>query len=250
VASSCPHEKCPHEKRKIERRLLMIGSGNSQKGTDVVRRVALVALVVGALANIPTAPAEASTGIYSGSPIDLDLVDANLQDVLATFSDVTDLVFAMDAQTAQAGALGLQVSVQYESVPWDRALDEILTEAGLEWKLEGKVLWIYRPAYPPTGDRNFTGDPINLRLGDAKLVDVLDTMSKISGLEIGFDPTLETTVSVRLLGVPWDQVLDLILRISGFAHAQDGDVLEVVRVSDAKGLQLGVTNPTHPPSNQ
>ena len=224
----------------------MIGSGNSQKGTDVVRRVAMVTLVVGALTSIPTTPAEASTGIYSGSPIDLDLVDANLHDVLAIFSDVTDLVFAMDARTAQAGALGLQVSVQYQSVPWDRALDEILTEAGLEWKLEGKVLWIYRPAYPPAGDRNFTGDPINLRLEDAKLVDVLDIMSKISGLEIDFDPALETTVSVRLLGVPWDQVLDLILRISGFAQVQDGYVLEVYRVSNAKGTQLGVTGSTQP----
>lgn len=218
----------------------MIGSRNSQKGTDVVRRVAMVVLVAVAIAGISTSPAEGSTGIYSGSPIDLDLVNADLKNVLATLADVTELVFAMDARTAESGALDLQVSVAYEAVPWDLALDEILTEAGLQWKLEGKVLWVYLPSFPPTGDRNFTGDPINLKLEDAKLVDVLANMSKVTGLEIDFDPDLETTVSVRLHEIPWDQVLDLILRISGFAHAQDGEVLEVVRVSDAKGVQFGV----------
>jgi type II secretory pathway component GspD/PulD (secretin) len=147
----------------------------------------------------------------------------------------------MDARSAESGALGLQVSVQYESTPWDRALDEILTEAGLEWTLEGKVFWIHLPAYPPAGDRNFTGDPIKLRLEDAKLVDVLDSMSKISGLQIDFDPALETTVSVRLLGVPWDQVLDFVLRVSGYDYSRVDETLEVFRVSDVEGMQFGVS---------
>jgi type IV pilus assembly protein PilQ len=200
----------------------------------------MVALFVAALTSLPPSPAQAGTDIPLGSPINLDIADVHLEDLLATLSDVTDLVFAMDARTAESGALDLRISAIYESTPWDGALDEILREAGLEWTLEATVLWIHLPADTPAGDRNFTGEPINLRLEDAKLVDVLDTMSKLTGMEIDFDPEIEATVSVRLLEIPWDQVLDLVLRISGFDFAQKDDAFEVFKVSDATGMQFGV----------
>lgn len=215
----------------------MIGSRNRHSGFDSVCAIALVVAVLG---GAPTNSAD--TGIHSGSPVNLDLMEADLQSVLAMFSQATEFVFVMDARTAESGALDRRVSASYDSTPWDRALDEILTEAGLTWKLEGKVLWIYLPVYPPAGERNFTGEPINLRLDDAKLADVLDTLSKVTGLEIDFDPELDTTVSVRLPGIPWDQVLDLVLRISGFDYTQENDIVTTSRISQAKGLQFGLTS--------
>jgi type II secretory pathway component HofQ len=210
----------------------------------------MAALCIMALAGLPSSPAEAGGDIPSGSPIDLDLVDANLQELLATFSEITDFVFAMDARTAETGVLDSRISAGYESTPWDRVLDDILSEADLEWTLEGKVLWIHLPDSAPAGDRNFTGDPINLRLEDAKLVDVLGTMSNVTGHELVFDPAVDATVSVRLQEIPWDQVLDLVLRVSGFDSAHKGDTLEVFRVSDAKGMQFGVASSTHSTNHQ
>ena len=122
--------------------------------------------------------------------------------------------------------------------PGDQALDEILIASGLTWTLEGKVLWIHMPNSAPGGDRNFTGDAINLRLEDAKLTDVLRSLVKLTGLEIEFDPDVEATISIALRSVPWDQVLDLILRISGFDYTQDGNSIEVFKVRDTKGMQL------------
>ena len=216
----------------------MIGKNLDRTASFIVRRIVLAALFAAAFAITLTVPTPADCEVYSGAPISLELVDADLQNVLSVFSKATDFVVAIDAQTAEMGGLDHLVSVEYESVPWDRALDEILIEAGLEWTVEGKVLWIYLPGYSPTGDRNFTGDAINLRLADAKLVDVLDSMSKVSGVKIDFDPEIETTVSVNLHSVPWDQALDLILQISGFDYAQEGDVLKVYQVSESKGMQL------------
>jgi len=211
---------------------------NDSKSQRLINHIASAVIIAGALVSTPVIFGGTGAGVYSGAPINLDLVDADLEAVLSVFSDATEMIFAMDAQTAANGGLDHLVSVTYESVPWDRALEEILSEAGLEWTLEGKVLWIHLPAYTPTGDRNFTGDAIDLRLADAKLVDVLGTMSKVSGLIMDFDPNLETTVSVKLRSVPWDQALDLILRISGFDYAMENDVLKLFPVSDTKGMQL------------
>lgn len=194
------------------------------------------AILMAALVLSPVASPAAE--MYSGQAINLELDHADLGDVLAIFSELTDLVFAVDSQTIAANGFEGVVSAIYESVPWDRALAEILTEAGLDWTVEGRVLWVHLPGYPPTGDRNFTGDAINLRLDEAKVADVLGTMSKVSGLKIDFDPDLETTVSVRLRSIPWDQALDLILRISGFDYAVDDGVVEVIKIGDAKGKQL------------
>ena len=220
----------------------MIGSKNIRTASFIVRRITPVVIFTAALVITPTVPAFAETPVYSGAPISLELVDADLHKLLTTFSDMTDFVFAVDPHTVEMGGLDHLVTVDYKSIPWDQALDEILIASGLEWTLEGKVLWIHLPVSRPGGDRNFTGDTINLRLEDAKLADVLPSLSKVTGVKIEFDPDLETTVSVALRSVPWDQVLDLILRISGFDYTQGGDGIEIFKITDTKGMQLIATS--------
>jgi type II secretory pathway component HofQ len=220
----------------------MIGSKHFRKTSFIARRIAPVAFFTAVLAITPTGPTSAETGVYSGAPISLELVDADLQGVLTVFSKATDFVFAVDSQTVEMGGLDQLVSVDYESTPWDQALDEILIASGLDWTLEGKVLWIHLPGSAPNGDRNFTGDAINLRLDDAKLTDVLRNLSKVTGLDIEFDPDIETTISVALRSVPWDQVLDLILRIGGFDYSREGNSIEVFKVSDTVGMQFIATS--------
>ena len=216
----------------------MIGSKNIRPASFIVRRIAPVVFLTAALAVIASGPTSAEAPVYSGAPISLELVDADLQRVLTEFSNATDFVFAVDARTVEMGALDHLVTVNYDSTPWDQALDEILAASGLSWTLEGKVLWIHLPDAAPEGDRNFTGDAINLRLEDAKLTDVLRSLAKVTGLGIEFDPNIETTISVALHSVPWDQVLDLILRISGFEYTYKGDSIEVFKVTDTRGMQF------------
>jgi len=216
----------------------MIGSKQIRTALFIVRRIAPVVFFTAALTVTPTVPAFADSGVYSGALISLELIDADLQRVLTVFSKATDFVFAVDAQTVEMGGLDHLVTVDYESIPWDEALDEILIASDLEWTLEGKVLWIHLPDSGPDGDRNFTGDAITLKLKDAKLAIVLDNLSRVTGLTIDFNPDIETTISVALRSIPWDQALDLILRISGFDYAQEGNSIEVFRVSDTKGMQL------------
>jgi len=84
----------------------------------------------------------------------------------------------------------------------------------------------------PSGTSEFSGEPITLQLKDAKLQDVLSTFSKITPYSIEIDPSIDREVTVDLHDVPWDQALDLILRINNLGWTRDGDTLRVAPLDE------------------
>jgi type IV pilus assembly protein PilQ len=74
--------------------------------------------------------------IYTGEPIDLDLKDTDIKDVLRTFSTLTGLNIAVDPQVTGT------VTVDFTAVPWDQALEVILHQNGLTYVLDGNVMRI------------------------------------------------------------------------------------------------------------
>jgi len=72
--------------------------------------------------------------VYSGEPISLNLKDADIKDVIRTFSDLTGLNIAVDP-----GVQGT-VTVNFNEVPWDQALDIILRQNNLTYTIEGNVM--------------------------------------------------------------------------------------------------------------
>jgi len=73
---------------------------------------------------------------YHGEPISLSLKDADIKDVLRSFSQISSLNIIV-----QPGVRGT-VTVELEGVPWDQALDEILKINGLGMELDGNILRI------------------------------------------------------------------------------------------------------------
>jgi len=84
----------------------------------------------------------------------------------------------------------------------------------------------------PAGTTDFTGEPITLRLQDADLRMVLQTFSKIAQMEIAVDPSVEGKVTVDLREVPWDQALDLVLRINGLGWVKEDGALRVAPLEE------------------
>ncbi|MFZ5805451.1 MAG: type IV pilus secretin PilQ [Acidobacteriota bacterium] len=81
-----------------------------------------------------------------------------------------------------------------------------------------------------TQERQFTGEPISLELKDADIKDVLRSFAKITGLNIVVDPDVTGSVTVTLENVPWDQCLDIILRINRLDYVIENNVLRVARM--------------------
>ncbi|MGA7614147.1 MAG: type IV pilus secretin PilQ [Thermoanaerobaculia bacterium] len=76
----------------------------------------------------------ATEPVWVGEPIDLNLKDADIKDVLRTFAQLTGLNIAIDPQVSGT------VTVQFTGVPWDQAFDLILRQNGLTFVQEGNLI--------------------------------------------------------------------------------------------------------------
>ncbi len=76
---------------------------------------------------------------FSGEPITLSIEDADLNDVLATFSKISGFEILVEP-----GITGT-VTMNVDRSPWDGALVSIVQDQGLEWERQGNQIIIRRP---------------------------------------------------------------------------------------------------------
>jgi type IV pilus assembly protein PilQ len=80
-------------------------------------------------------------------------------------------------------------------------------------------------------DVKFTGDPISFNLKNAPIQDVLQTFAELTGLNFVLDPGVKSEVTVRLDQVPWDQALELILKINGLGYILENNVMRIAPIA-------------------
>jgi type IV pilus assembly protein PilQ len=80
-------------------------------------------------------------------------------------------------------------------------------------------------------DRTYTGQRISLDFKDADLANVFRIIAEVSNINIITTDDVKGRVSVRLINVPWDQALDIILRAKSLGATQYGNVLRIAPLS-------------------
>lgn len=80
---------------------------------------------------------------------------------------------------------------------------------------------------PGTGQKQYSGHPINFDFEDADLRAVLRVFANESGLNMIIDPQVQGRVNVLLNDVPWDQALDQILRANKLGYTVEGNILRI-----------------------
>jgi type IV pilus assembly protein PilQ len=76
-------------------------------------------------------------------------------------------------------------------------------------------------------ERTYIGEPIDLKVTNADVTDVLRTFAQISGLNIVVQPGVTGVVTAELESVPWDQALEQVLKINGLDYELDGNVMRI-----------------------
>ena len=71
----------------------------------------------------------------------------------------------------------------------------------------------------------YEGEPISLDFQDVPVRQVLQIITKVNGFNLVTTDTVTGNVSISLTGVPWDQALDMILKIKGLDKRQEGNIL-------------------------
>lgn len=83
----------------------------------------------------------------------------------------------------------------------------------------------------------YTGQPVSLDLKDVDLHDFFRLIHEISGLNIVVDPAVRGTLTLVLIDVPWDQVLDIVLKNHSLVSELERNVLRVMTRGTAKREQ-------------
>ncbi len=74
-------------------------------------------------------------------------------------------------------------------------------------------------------DTQYKGDPISLDFQDVPVREVLQIIAQVNGFNLVTTDTVTGNVTIRLSGVPWDQALDMILKIKGLDKRLEGNIL-------------------------
>lgn len=74
----------------------------------------------------------------------------------------------------------------------------------------------------------YTGEKTSLVFDNADVRDILRLIAEISELNIIASDEVRGNVTLRLIDVPWDQALDLILDVTGLGMIQQGNVVRVL----------------------
>ena len=92
---------------------------------------------------------------------------------------------------------------------------------------------------PAQALRQFSGTPIDVDYQSANLRTVLRNLSEIGGINLVIDPSVpgNATVDLKLSQVPWDQVMDVVMKSSQLTYDLQGPVLRVL-TRDARTKEL------------
>ena len=76
----------------------------------------------------------------------------------------------------------------------------------------------------------YTGKKINLDFKEVDILDILRLMSDISKLNIIAGDDVKGTVTVRLVDIPWDEALDVILKSKSLGQERFGNIIRVATI--------------------
>jgi type IV pilus assembly protein PilQ len=76
-----------------------------------------------------------------------------------------------------------------------------------------------------SADNGYNGEPISLDFQDVPVRQVLQIIAQVNGFNLVTTDTVMGNVTISLSGVPWDQALEMILKIKGLDKRMEGNIL-------------------------
>ena len=171
-----------------------------------------------------------------GSSVIVDVGNAALPAALQRPLNVVDFatpVQRVDAHSAGAGSqLVLSTNGAFESLAYQTGNEyvvEIVPRAAQSavGSSASKAIAGGSAKVATTGARAYNGRPVTFNFQDVPVRTVLQLIAEESNLNIVASDTVQGNVTLRLVNVPWDQALEIVLRAKGLDQRRDGGVVWV-----------------------
>ena len=169
----------------------------------------------------------------SNGQIVVDIGNAALPAELQRGLNVEDFatpVQRIDARPSGAGTqLVLATRGEVDSLAWQSGSQyvvEIAPRAG-EVATGSVTTATVAQAAATVAARGYTGRPVTFNFQDVPVRTVLQLIAEESNLNVVASDTVQGNVTLRLVNVPWDQAMDIVLRAKGLDKRREGGVIWV-----------------------
>ncbi len=176
----------------------------------------------------------------SDAGVVVDIGNATMPAHLQRMLNVTD--FATPVQQVQASASGDKAQVvlstkgAFEPLAYQTGRDyiiELVPRAATPARAVGGASAVVGTAQKAaTAARPFSGRPVTFNFQDVPVRTVLQLIAEESNLNIVASDTVQGNVTLRLINVPWDQALDIVLQAKALDKRRSGNVMWVAPQSE------------------
>ncbi|MEW9573505.1 type IV pilus secretin PilQ [Rhodanobacter sp. Si-c] len=161
-----------------------------------------------------------------GDKVEVSIPNASVPSNLAQRLDTLDFATPVQSITTRTGvAGGVQMTIATKGVvdtsAWQEGNQYVVEVAAKKGEnaAPGKLALGQQPVY--------TGKRATFNFQDIPVRSVLQLIADTSGLNIVASDSVSGSITLRLVNVPWDQALDVILRAKGLDKRRDGNVIWV-----------------------
>lgn len=173
-------------------------------------------------ATLPESAVSPLKGIRAGKHKDklrlvLDLKEKTNFDVTAIGNSIEISLLAQEVQAAKV----------QEPKP-AQAFSNSATETVAASTASAKPLQPAPEELEPLIEGEFKGKKISLDFQDADIIPIFRLIGDISGYNMVVDPKVTGKTTLKLINVPWDQALDIILRQNSLSKIVDNNIIRIV----------------------
>jgi type IV pilus assembly protein PilQ len=181
----------------------------------------------------------AATSMHSnGDTTVIDVAGANLAASQARRLDVTSYGTPVRSVNTHPVAGGAKIEVDTRGVMQTAAYqtgNQYVVEFSRPTSSEHSALGAPKPIV-------YNGSRVTFNFQDIPVRSVLQLLADVSNLNIVAADSVQGNVTLRLVNVPWDQALDVILRAKGLAKRQNGNVIWVAPQTDLAKYEEDIAN--------
>ncbi len=169
-----------------------------------------------------------------GDKIEVNMYNVKLPTQLAQRLDVLDFATPVKSIETRRKGGGAEMEIaaggSFEQLAYQSG-DQYVVEVAPK-KEEAKV----DPNAPPV----YSGNRVTFNFQDIPTRSVLQLIADVSDLNIVVSDTVSGNVTLRLINVPWDQALDLVLQAKGLDKRQNGNVIWIAPQHEIAAREVAI----------
>ena len=170
----------------------------------------------------------------------LDFAGTTLYDALTAIARAYNLSLYVDSSVTGT------ISLRLDKVMLNEALQFIFDQYHLGWQRSGKIIRVYHVATPPTPppplDITYLNALLTLNVTDVSLKRLVDTLITMTGDNIVVEGPALGTITGRIVSLPVDKALAVLLPVNGYSIRIVDDVIYIDRAEADQTDQPRVRN--------